>query len=162
MVMVKPEGHIWGPEFYRNVCFSFCGLLMPHVDRGLDQYWLVAWWHQAITLTNVDLLPKVFCSICSIHLRAISQGVLMNSNHNMCFKITLLRLQLHILGANESISVSERGSWPWCEKSYCMQHHYNGFSRTQINSNSHTTSLVVRRKGRCPNRIALYNIIFIR
>ena len=25
MAKVKPDGHIWGPEFNRYVCFLFCG-----------------------------------------------------------------------------------------------------------------------------------------
>ena len=44
-----------------------CDLMMPHGDIDPDQhwlrYWLVVWWHQGITWTNVDLLSKVFCSI---------------------------------------------------------------------------------------------------
>ena len=37
-------------------------------------------------LTNVDLSSKVFGDI---HLKAISQKVLMNFSHNMCSEITL-------------------------------------------------------------------------
>ena len=56
------------------VCRSFthCGLVTPYDDMELGQhwlrYWLVAWWHQAITRTNVD-----WASVKSsdIHIRAI-------------------------------------------------------------------------------------------
>ena len=52
------------------------GLLMPYGDIELSQhwlrYWLGAWWHQAITWTNVDL-----SSVRSndIHLEEISQEI---------------------------------------------------------------------------------------
>ena len=41
------------------------------------RYWLGAWWHQAITWTNIDLPSK---AICDIELKAISQEALMNSD----------------------------------------------------------------------------------
>ena len=48
---------------------------MPYGDIDLDQhwlrYWLVAWRHQAIILTNIDLSSVRFCDI---HLRAISSA----------------------------------------------------------------------------------------
>ena len=38
--------------------FTHCGLVTSHGDRNLGQHWLrlwvVAWWHQAVTWTNVD------------------------------------------------------------------------------------------------------------
>ena len=58
----------------------------------------VAWWHQAITWTKVDLSSKV---VCGIHLRAIQQKVLMNLNCVVCPKITHLKLQPQLLGAND-------------------------------------------------------------
>ena len=47
---------------------------------------------------NVDLPSKVFGGI---HLRAILQKVTMTLICNMCLEITLLKLLLHLPGANE-------------------------------------------------------------
>ena len=55
----------------------------------------MAWHHQAIAWTNVDLLSKVFCGI---QLRAISQEVLMNLIRNMHSEFPLLKLLLHLPG----------------------------------------------------------------
>ena len=57
---------------------------MPYCDIDLGQHWLrqglVTWWRaQAITLTNIDLSSQLFCDI---HMRAISQEVLMDLIHN--------------------------------------------------------------------------------
>ena len=45
---------------------THCGPVMPHGDIDPDQHWcrwwLAAWWHQATTWTNVDLV-LVFCGI---------------------------------------------------------------------------------------------------
>ena len=60
----------------------------------------LAWRHQAITWTNADLLSQVFCGI---HLRTISQEMLEITILVISLKITNLRLQPHILGANELI-----------------------------------------------------------
>ena len=44
-----------------------CGLVMPYGDINLGRHWyrwwLVAWWHQAITWSNVDLSPVRFRDI---------------------------------------------------------------------------------------------------
>ena len=62
------------------------------IDR--DQHWLVAWQHEAITLTDIDLSSEVFYGI---HLRPISQ-VLMNLILDMCLGIALLKLLPHLPG----------------------------------------------------------------
>ena len=55
------------------VILTHCGLVTPYGDMDLCRHWfrlwLVAWWHQAITWTNVD-----WSSVKSsdIHIRAIS------------------------------------------------------------------------------------------
>ena len=49
--------------------------------------WLAAWWHQAITWTNIVLSSKVFCGI---HLRATLQEHVMTLIHNMCLAIIVL------------------------------------------------------------------------
>ena len=65
--------------------------VIPYGDIDLGPHWLrqwlVAWWHRAITWTNVDLSSWMFCSI---HLRANIQEVLMNLFHNMSLEIMLL------------------------------------------------------------------------
>ena len=57
-----------------ELSLTHCGLVTPYDDRDLGQHWfrkwLVAWWHQAITWTNVDL-SSVRSS--GIHLSAILQ-----------------------------------------------------------------------------------------
>ena len=82
---------------------------MPYGDIlvDLDEQWLrwwlgawAAWWQQAITWTNVSSSKVIY----GIHLRAISQEVLMNLICNitiMCCEIPLLKFQLHLPGANE-------------------------------------------------------------
>ena len=66
---------------YRPRILTHFGLLMSHGNMNPGQHWcrwwLVAWWHQAITWTNVDLSSKVFYGI---HLSIISQEVFMKRN----------------------------------------------------------------------------------
>ena len=56
----------------------------------------MAWRHQAITKTSVDLWSQVFFGV---QLMAISYKVFMN--RNMCSQIVLLKLLPHLSGANE-------------------------------------------------------------
>ena len=59
---------------------THCGQVTP--SQHWLRYWLVAWWHQSITWTNVDsssIMP------CDIHLRANSQEM----PHPSITKITL-------------------------------------------------------------------------
>ena len=81
------------PFIVISMCLTHYGLVMIyHGDMNLEQHrlrrWLVAWKHQAITRTNIDLSSEVFCGI---HLRAISQHVLRNNtitnNGDNIFKI---------------------------------------------------------------------------
>ena len=78
--------------------------MMPYGDIDLGQHWLrkwlVAWWHQAITWTNVDLSSMEFCGI---HLTTILQAAHEISVHGMSLKIMILKLQPHLPGANELI-----------------------------------------------------------
>ena len=71
-------------------------------DKNLDEHWLrlwlLAWQHQAIAWTNVDLTSV---RSCGIHLRTTLQQMLMMSILSMCLKITNLRVQLHLPGTNE-------------------------------------------------------------
>ena len=81
---------------------THCGLVTPYVDRDLGQHWLklwlVAWWHQAITWTNVD-----WSSVKSsdIHIRAISREMPQPSINEICLKITCLKFLLDFPGVNE-------------------------------------------------------------
>ena len=76
--------------FYSGVnVLTQCGPVMPCSDNDLGQHRLrlrlVAWRHQAITQTNVDLSSRVFYGV---HTRAISPGMLMNLIKVNTFKIT--------------------------------------------------------------------------
>ena len=73
---------------------THCGLVMPNRDIDLSQNWQ----HQAIACTNVEFsLVKSFGS----HMRVISHKMLKVSLFYISFKITNLRLQPHLPGANE-------------------------------------------------------------
>ena len=67
---------------------THCGLMTPYGDRDVGLHWLrkwlVAWRHQAITWTNVDL-PSV--RSIGIHLSIISQEILQPSITKISWKI---------------------------------------------------------------------------
>ena len=81
---------------------TLCGLVMPYDDIDLGQHWfrqwLVAWWHQAITWASVDLSSV---KSCGIYLRTISHKMLNICILDTSLKITNLRSQLHLPGANQ-------------------------------------------------------------
>ena len=77
---------------------TYCNLVKPYDDLDLDQHWLDNGLLPDGTWTKVDLSSKV---LCDIHMRAISQEVLMNLIRSFCSKITLLKLLPHLLGASE-------------------------------------------------------------
>ena len=76
--------------------------MTPYGDINLGQHrlrqWLVAWRHQAITWTNVDL-SSVRSS--GIHLRAILQEIPQPSVTEINLKITYLKLCSNFPGVNE-------------------------------------------------------------
>ena len=76
--------------------------MTPYGDRELGQHrlrqWLVAWWHQAITWTNVDLSSV---RSCGFHVRAISLEMPQSSITKICLKITCLKFHSNFPGANE-------------------------------------------------------------
>ena len=82
--------------------FTHCGLVTPYGDIDPGQHWLrwwlVAWRHQAITWTNVDL-----SSIRSsdIHLRSILWKVSQPSIIEISLKITYLKFHSNFPGVNE-------------------------------------------------------------
>ena len=62
-------------KIYRSCLVSAlnnCGFVTPYSDIELEQHWvrlwLVAWRHQAITWTNIDLSSV---KSCALHLRAL-------------------------------------------------------------------------------------------
>ena len=100
----------WGKEVTysaHNVCsISWClthwGLVTPYGVEDLDQHWfrqwLVAWRHQAITWTNVDLSPV---RSCGIHLRTLSWEDLQIPISKARLKSTFLKSDYNLPGANE-------------------------------------------------------------
>ena len=68
--------------------------MRPYSITKLGQHWfrewLVAWWHQVITWTNVDLSSR---RCCGIQLMAISQEILKTSILDMSLKISNSTLQ---------------------------------------------------------------------
>ena len=108
---------------------THCGLMMPYGNIGLAQHWLrkwpLAWQHQAITWTSVDLSSEVSSPI---HIRSISQEVLMKLIHNMCFEITLLKPQPNPPGDNElNVPLPEQVITPFhfkmCKIQAWLDHH---------------------------------------
>ena len=77
---------------------------MPYGDRELGQHWLryclVAWRHQAITWTNVDLSSV---RSCGFHEMAISQEMPQSSITKICLKITCQKFHTNFPGVNELI-----------------------------------------------------------
>ena len=90
------------------------GLVTPYGGRDLVQHWLrqwlVAWRHQAITWTNVDLSSV---RSIDIHLRAILQKIPQPPIIKISLKIIFLKFVSNLPGANElniaemSITITE-------------------------------------------------------
>ena len=78
------------------------GLVTPYGDRDLGHHWLrkwlVAWRHQAITWTIVDLWSL---RSSDVHLRAISLEISKPSVTKISLKIIFLRFYWNLPGANE-------------------------------------------------------------
>ena len=76
--------------------------MTPYGDSDLGQHWLrqwlVAWRHQAITWTNVDLSSV---RLSDIHLRASSQEIPQPSITEFIWKIKDLKFHSDFPGANE-------------------------------------------------------------
>ena len=81
---------------------THCGLVTPYGDTDLGQlwlrYWLVAWWHQAITWTNVDLSSL---GSSDFHLRATLPEIHQPSVTKFSEIITHLKFCSNLPGANE-------------------------------------------------------------
>ena len=71
-------------------------------DIDVGKHWLMQWldveWHQAITWSNVD---QSSVRSCGIHLRAMSEKMLMISIFDMSIEIADSMLQLHLPGVKE-------------------------------------------------------------
>ena len=76
-------------------------MLYGDIDLGQHwlRQWLVAWWHQAITWTNVDLWSV---RSIGIHLRAILQKIPQPPIIKISLKITFLKFLSNLPGANKS------------------------------------------------------------
>ena len=94
-----------GSGLYQPGNLNHCDLVTPYGDKDLGQHWprqwFVAWRHQAITWTNVDL-SSVRSS--GIHLRAILQDMSQPSVTEISLKITNLKFCWNNSGAIELIS----------------------------------------------------------
>ena len=95
--------HIICTPYYCLLCeLTHWGLVTPFGDIDLGQHrlrwWLDALRHQAITWTNVDL-SSVRSTV--IHLRAISSEVPQPPFAKVSLKITYLKLNWNLPGANE-------------------------------------------------------------
>ena len=79
-----------------------CGLVTPYGGRDLDQhwfrYWLVAWRHQAITWTNVDLSSQ---RSRNVNLRAISLQISQPSVTKISLEMIFLGIYWNLPGVNE-------------------------------------------------------------
>ena len=98
---VLPYIAVYWQTFITSV-LTHWGLVTPYGNRELGQqwlrWWLVAWRHQAITSTNVDLSSV---RSCGFHVRAISQEMTQSSITKTCLKITCLKFHSNYPGANE-------------------------------------------------------------
>ena len=92
---------------YSSCSFSHCGLVTSYgnIDLGQDWEWLVAWQHQAISQTNVDLSTL---RSSDIHLRAGSQEIITQPSITKIRlkKMTYLKMNSKSLGANELMDVN--------------------------------------------------------
>ena len=113
---------------YENYFASPCASLYQQMEmyESIIKYWAawlllmpwscnlhilrVAWWHQAITQTNLDLSSV---KSWGIHIRAISLEMLKIYIIDMCLKIIYLKLHPHLPGINgltSCLCVMESGS----------------------------------------------------
>ena len=97
---------IWYTKYFNfdkcSILLTHWGLVTPYGNKDLCHHWLrqwlVAWRHQAITWTNVDL-SSVRSS--DIHLRASSQDIPQPSITEIIWKTKYLKCHSNFPGANE-------------------------------------------------------------
>ena len=80
----------WQPFCSCLNVLTHCGLVIPYGNIDLGQHWLMylAWWHQAVTWTNVDLAAL---RSSTIHVLAISQEITLPSITKISLKNTYLK-----------------------------------------------------------------------
>ena len=87
---------------WRTYISTHCGLVTPYGGRDLGQHWFrqwpVAWRHQAITWTNVNL--SSLWSI-DVHLRAVSVEISQPSVTKISLNIIFLRFYWNLPGVSE-------------------------------------------------------------
>ena len=86
-------------DYVSRASLTHCGPETPQGDKELSQHWLrqwlVAWRHQAITRTNVDLSSVRFCGI---HRKTLSWEDLKIPISKTTLKITILELHSDLSG----------------------------------------------------------------
>ena len=88
----KKKSWKYGESLWKQHSLTHCGLATPQGDKELCQHWLVAWWHQAITWTDVNLSSV---RSCGIHRSASSWDDLKIPIRKARLKITFLnRIQI--------------------------------------------------------------------
>ena len=95
---------------------THCGLVTPYGGRDLGQHWFrqwfVAWRHQAITWTNVDLSSQ---RSSDVHLREISLEISQPSVTKISLKIIFLRFYWNLPGTNELTHLQpNKNTWALC------------------------------------------------
>ena len=84
--------------------------MTPYRDMELSQprlgYWLVAWRHQAITWTNVNLSSV---KSLGIHVKALSLDDVKIPINKMRLKIAVLKWHLGLPGANAIYDKNDKG-----------------------------------------------------
>ena len=91
---------LWGGHimYFTLLCPSDINNLGQHWFRS----WLVAWWHQAITWTNVDLPRMITWLSSSIHSRVMFTWILKISIPKLCLKFTHLKSHANALEIPQS------------------------------------------------------------
>ena len=123
-------------------CNSYVKLLWPsdaicpyRPGQYWHRYWFVAWWHQAITWTNVDLSWKVFCGI---HRRA--------NSHVKCLWIKSMAC-VHWLHFSNYYDVLLQPQWVnWWEEKKPAHRTHDMQNNASINSITMTTVNTIDRK----------------
>ena len=110
-------------HYYHHVmfCLTHYGLMTPYGNRELGQHWsrwwLVAWRHQVITWTNVDLSSA---RSLGIHLRALSEEIVKIPISKTTPNINFFNIISRFPRANDLISFSKMYiSPPYIESGSC-------------------------------------------
>ena len=111
MLKGSHEYLLWVKKKWIDAKLTHCCLVTPYRGKDLGRHWfrkwLVAWRHQAITWTNVELALK----FSDVHLRAISLELSQPSITKISLKFIFLRFYWNIPAANELKSVDSLYYW---------------------------------------------------